>query len=549
MKKLKNIFKRSQRFLLYLLIYGLVMFMVGLLGFGRSLDYFVYQKYYDKNKPLDEDIMLVNIPRNLPGKKYDRKSYRDRTTSLLNELDRLSENNNLPQAIVLDMIFTSNREGMDSLVSAVKRVKGKGINVYAVFRVAGAAERGLIQREEEHAMDLYNAALEPGYLYLHTRATAVDVDSILGTKIAIVSYPCHIEIPMGDNSGGSAFAYALPLKVAADLNDRVEIPFHDEAIIYDVPMGRQDEIKAQTYNYLSEANELATGSFDKALPPLKDKIIIVGSLSFDFVSQVNKPGPALLAWAIDDQFHERTNARGVLDNPVVVIGQVIFFSLLVVLFFGLFFKYFKRLQRRPIVIAVLSFLLTLVVWVGLLALLLAADKIMVSRLTFWGMILATLLTWRYSLKFMLPAVAEGSGAYDVFISYSHAESDFVHNKVYLPLSNARDSKGEPLTIFYDKNSIGISAEFTSKYMWAIANSKWFLPVFSKGYYDRNHCRNEVHLAYKRSVEKKIKITGVATGFDEETVPPIYSGLNLGDAENNEQFMDRIIAEIIESKES
>jgi hypothetical protein len=174
---------------------------------------------------------------------------------------------------------------------------------------------------------------------------------------------------------------------------------------------------------------------------------------------------------------------------------------------------------------------------------------MVSRLTLWGMILATLLTWRYSLKFMLPAVAEGSGAYDVFISYSHAESDFVHNKIYLPLSNARDSKGEPLSIFYDKNSIGISAEFTSKYMWAIANSKWFLPVFSKGYYDRNHCRNEVHLAYKRAVEKKIQITGVAKGFDEETVPPIYSGLNLGDAENNQQFMDRIIAEIIESRES
>jgi hypothetical protein len=314
-------------------------------------------------------------------------------------------------------------------------------------------------------------------------------------------------------------------------------------------MGRQDEIDKRTYHYLSTADQPASGQFDKELPSLKDKIIIIGSLSYDFVSQVQKPGPTLVAWAIDDQFHERTNAREVMDSPFVVIGQVLFFSFLIILFFGLLFKYVKRLQRYPILIAIFSFLITLLVLVGLFALILAADKIMVSRLTLWGMLLATLLTWRYSLKFMLPAVAENDGTYDVFISYSHAESDFVHNKIYLPLSEARDANGEPLNIFYDKNSIGISEEFTSKYMWAIANSTWFLPVFSKGYYDRNHCRNEVHLAYKRSVEKKIKITGVAKAFDTDTVPPIYSGLNLGDAENNDKFMDNIIAEIVESKNS
>ena len=325
MKKLKQVFKRWQRFFLYTLFYAVILFLVGLLGFGRSIDYYVYQKFYDKNKPLDKDIMLIDIPRYLPGttnesktaaeRESSRKSYRDRTTSLLKELDRHSENGNLPQAIILDMIFTDSRLGMDSLVSTLKRIKEKGVKLYAVFDVANIEEKGLLQRKEEHAMDLYEAILDGSYRYLHTRATAVEIDSILGTRIAIVSYNCHIEMPLGGNSGGSKFAYALPLVVAADLNNRVEVPFHDKEIItYDVPMGRQDEIANVTFRYLSTAEELASGNFDKELPPLDDKIIIIGSLSTDFVTQVNTPGPALVAWAIDDQFHERTNARGVLGQ-------------------------------------------------------------------------------------------------------------------------------------------------------------------------------------------------------------------------------------------
>ena len=196
-------------------------------------------------------------------------------------------------------------------------------------------------------------------------------------------------------------------------------------------------------------------------------------------------------------------------------------------------------------LAFMSFILALVVLAGLFALILAADKIMMSRLTLWGMLLATLLTWRYALKFMLPAIVDGTGKYDVFISYSRAEADWVHKEIYIPLSEAKDHNGEPLEVFYDKKSIGIGEEFTAKYMWAIANSRFFLPVFSEGYYDRNHCRNEVHLAVKRSVEQKIEIAGVAKSFD--AVPVIYSNLNLGDPTANAKFMEDIIAKIIKTK--
>ena len=40
------------------------------------------------------------------------------------------------------------------------------------------------------------------------------------------------------------------------------------------------------------------------------------------------------------------------------------------------------------------------------------------------------------------------------------------------------------------------------------------------YYRKNHCRNEVDLAYKRSVENMISILPIAHSYD--AVPQIYS---------------------------
>jgi hypothetical protein len=80
-------------------------------------------------------------------------------------------------------------------------------------------------------------------------------------------------------------------------------------------------------------------------------------------------------------------------------------------------------------------------------------------------------------------------------------------------------------------------------MWAIVDSRFFIPVFSKGYYDKNHCRNEMDLAYKRSVEQKIKILPVA--LSEDDVPQIYSHLNYVDVRANKSFMSEIANTLFE----
>jgi hypothetical protein len=101
----------------------------------------------------------------------------------------------------------------------------------------------------------------------------------------------------------------------------------------------------------------------------------------------------------------------------------------------------------------------------------------------------------------------------------------------------RKADGTELAVFFDRAEIGLGEAFTAKYMWAIVDSRFFIPVFSEDYYARNHTRNEMDLAYKRAVEKKIVILPVA--YAAGTVPEIYAHLNFVDAQANPLFIEEI----------
>jgi len=127
----------------------------------------------------------------------------------------------------------------------------------------------------------------------------------------------------------------------------------------------------------------------------------------------------------------------------------------------------------------------------------------------------------------------------VFIIYSHSQGDWVFKNVYEPLAAFRKPNGEKLNIFFDKNSIGIGEAFTSKYMWAIVDTKNFIAVLSEDYYKKNHCRNELDCAVKRMVEKLLKIQMIAFSF--EAVPEAYNCFNFVDKNKNPDFIESIKA--------
>jgi hypothetical protein len=254
-----------------------------------------------------------------------------------------------------------------------------------------------------------------------------------------------------------------------------------------------------------------------------------------------------VAWALDDARRGHRNARVPLDHAGVVAGLILAMGLLTAGAIGLLFKFVPRLQSRPALLAVSGSLTGL----ALLALTGAAchsmGYVMPVGLPLAAVLLAGLLGWRHAAKYLAAGAAEGSGEYDVFISYSRQHGDWVAANVFAPLAAVRKPDGQPLKIFFDRTAIGLGEAFTSKYMWAIVDSRVFVPVFSADYYGKNHCRNEMDLAFKRHIDKRLRIAPIA--LEAGAVPEIFSVLNYIDVLTNPRFIDDIVRTILDTPEA
>ena len=526
---------RLKRFGIYIIVFVLLVGLVGATGYFQTIDHYVFARFHKKEIQLRDDIAIIDLPRNV-NDKYSIDSYRKRTADLLHiiseRINRPEAEAEIPKAVVVDMYFSSNDNSLDIIVDALKELK-ELTKLYVVFNPLTEDDKGLEAMVEEHAAEVYDIFGKP---YLHTMIEPKMIGSVFGTKIEELTYMSQIEIASKDGTY-TEFVTAIPIMLAHDLND-FEIPMMPEE--YLLPFGSAQEIEKHKYDF-QHTDTLTSGGTISPELKLNDKIIIIGSIDHDKAAHLSQAGPYLLAWAIDDQLsskNDKTEVRSPLNNPWVIIGQVVFFSLLIALLFALLFKYIKALQTKPIIIAVLSFIIGLILLAAVFMAILAIDNVLLVGLTIMAMFVTAILAWRYSVKFLVTGVVEGSGKYDVFISYSHAESKWVKKNIYGPLSEIRTKDNKPLNIFFDEKSIGLGEAFTMKYMNGIVDSKFFLPVFSKDYKDRNHCWNEMEVGYKRYIEKLMKYIPVAMKY--EYIPDAFTKDNLIIADGSDpEFFKRI----------
>jgi hypothetical protein len=259
---------------------------------------------------------------------------------------------------------------------------------------------------------------------------------------------------------------------------------------------------------------------------MDQKILIVGDPASDvtYLGDTAIPRPYVVTWAISDLLDENIRLKLPLESTSLIIGQMLFFAFFVALAFALIFKYVKSFQTKPLFIAILSFIAVLILLYIYYRVILTFKAVIPIGQTIVAMIVAALLSWRFAYKFLVTGVVEGAKKYDIFISYSHGPyAKWVEENVYEPLSKYRNSNGDKLNIFFDKKSIGIGEAFTSKYMWAIVDTKLFLSIVTDEYYGKNHCKNELDLAINRKVEKLIKVNMLFFNF--KAIPEPYKTFN------------------------
>lgn len=511
-----------KRLAVYLFIFLLLLSIAATLtNFWQSLDYYVYRTFYLDNSEqieMSTGIQLIDIPHHAEHKTtYDRGNYRKRLSNLLDTIAAAKES---PRAVVLDIYFENEPQELETLKRALKDV-GEKTKVYGVYDMREYEQITFEENEDGQAVDIYENYLEGFRLH-----------SMFEEKMGILFY--ESELPFPREAGGYELIEAVASKVARDVKLKDTPSLESRSFV--LPLGNTQSIESQTVQFMHAGDHTTGGRFSSPLD-IDGKILIIGSLTADRIAKIDKTGTHLVAWALMDQINNNTLAKQPLTQPFVYIGLILFFAIFTALLFALFFKYLKPLQTKPLVIALLALLTNIALLLAVGAAILSLGQVIPMGLPLMAILLSAVLSWRFAYKFLVTGVADGAQKYDVFISYSRGNSDWVIQNIYEPLMAFRKPNGDKLNIFFDRDSIGIGEAFTAKYMWAIVDSRIFIPVFSEEYYSKNHCRNEMDLAYKRSVEKLITVLPVA--FSYESVPPIYTHINFIDITVNPNFIKDI----------
>jgi len=102
-------------------------------------------------------------------------------------------------------------------------------------------------------------------------------------------------------------------------------------------------------------------------------------------------------------------------------------------------------------------------------------------------------------------MAQGAWEHDVFISYAHVDQEWVERNIYDVLQRLRRVvDGLPPRIFLDRSraagqNVGPSNVWTRRLSEAIYNSRRFLPVYSRAYFESEICLWEMEMAQSLDV--------------------------------------------------
>jgi hypothetical protein len=290
---------------------------------------------------------------------------------------------------------------------------------------------------------------------------------------------------------------------------------------------------------------------------LAGKVVLVGDEAIDTAPGDPRSKFEVLAWALSQSLadvHGRPAPRVLIDTTVMLALSLLgAFLGLGAFLFG--FATLRRSRLRLPAAVGLGLALPLAVIAATEAVFLAHAQLY-SQLSlpiftvlatvgvaFWG---ATNALKRDLLVTQLQA-RETSVAqrYDVFISYARTaeNSKWVEEHLLAPLSQLRTPGGAPLRIFFDRQSIKIGYSWYTTIVEAVYGSRFFIPVYSEGYFDRPFCRDELDIAMLRQVELGSFILPVARVRDG--IPTRYARVQFVDAADPE-FFEAIAAALVQT---
>ena len=527
----------------YLLIFVLAMAIFHLMPAHRAIDWLVFGAF-DHSDPqtLSDDIVLINVP----SSKHIQ-AFRRQLGKLMTDIATTAANaSNRPKAVVLDIYIAKDsdatdagRDGLEALKKGIIDLHVNGIPVYA----------GINPNHE------FNVDLNPDYIKQHAWEVYTNLLDGSGHTQLRESYGSIWYVPyleMGDGTQMPALVY----QIARDF--KMVSTEHPDDLTRPVVLHTGDAKNAAQHAYTFTPAGYQTYS-PKSLgtpiekPDLYAKFVIIGDVAHDVHSR-NVPGPFLLAWALNKYIKD--SGHKLLATPVLLAGMTLTFSGLAWLIFRVLFMQNNRISNRPWLMAFISALISLTCLGLAVAGFLKLGHIypQVSFVVF-GILVTSGLSWHGALRKIRDAALRNhfdirderrAIEYDVFISYSHEPNNmaWVENKVYEPLAKAVKTDGSKLKIFFDKKNIEVGETWYSKMIDAIYVSRFFVPVYSDDYFQKEYCKAEMqHAATIRSEGNEKFVLPIARNLKE--IPNLYRLINYVNAEEQPDFIDNIIKKILD----
>ena len=438
-----------------------------------------------------------------------------------------------PRAIAFDIAFT--RDGgnpalLGALETALRDLTRDGVELYGAFHFdPNGTGRYDPSFADAHEPRIYQY-LTSGHSELHD----------------IVGLPLVTYMPVLRPTQDSAYK-ALPLLVTQGRAAGALGPPDDRPII--VRTGSHDD-------FIRVASRGVAGTLADSAA-LAGAIVVVGNIKTELVHYDERSGFELLVWAIDDRVAaglQAGYAAPYLDTGLMLVLTAVLSAVA----FGAFALVFRRFRGRPVALPAAIAAALIVPAAGLAF----VEAQLVGR---------GLLFPQISLPIIAIAAAAGVSAwwardairrdrllselhgsrraevvrYDVFISYARdpANARWVEDNVLAPLYAARRPDGKPLAVFFDRHAIKVGYAWYATIVDAICESKYFLPIYSRDYFSRPFCVDELNVAMVRRVDNpSFHILPVA--HECGSVPARYANVQYVEAEREPAFMDHILETIL-----
>jgi len=421
--------------------------------------------------PLSPAIVLVDVPK---GK--DIVEFRQRLGQLLCEL--AADPDNRPRCVALDLWFDADIPGIEPVARGVAALQGAGCPVHGVLNVQ--EENGQLAQDDTRRV----------HLGLYERMDSVG----------------HNLIARGPS--GPYYQASLPsgrVAMALNLAGSGPVPEGRRLIHMGPPLELAPSDQVLGFDPQVPGHFRRFGAGPAAPPVWTGRIVLVGRLSDDRSPYRDRSGPEVVAWAINDQVSPQAVGK-VLDSPALHGGLALAmpaFGLLV--FLGLL-RFLHAWRLKPWRIAALAGLVALLLPIGTILVLRAAD-LHYSQVLLPAALTALVLGLAARRRSALAGASERQRqdrlipehlAYDIFLSYRRTHAPWVEAELLPLLKPLRHPDGTPLRVFWDNQDLH-SGNYNRQLEWAIHESRIFMPLLTPDYFDpdKPYCYWEMTTAYDR----------------------------------------------------